>query len=89
MGKILADGTDSDSGLHVNSRAYKQTQALGTFKQWYLMLCRQLAADPDNERIHGQVTMLSSVLFMLLPEKEYKGLTTDENLSDAESLTLV
>lgn len=45
---------------------------LETYKQWYTMLLNV----PQDERIAGQLTMLSAVLWHELPEKEYKKLTT-------------
>lgn len=44
------------------------------FKKWYRDIWRAYRADPDNDRLGGQLTMLSSVLWYLLEPKEYKAL---------------
>lgn len=46
-----------------------------TFKQWYLDLCKQ----PHSERMDGQLTMITSVLKVLLPEQEFKELTETDD----------
>jgi hypothetical protein len=44
------------------------------FKVWYKDLWESARANPNDERIAGQLTMLSSVLWYLLEPKEYKAL---------------
>ncbi len=61
--------------IDFRSREERQKMALVDFKNWY----ETLLANQDlafSERTQGQLTMLSSVLWYLLPESEYKELTS-------------
>lgn len=44
--------------------------------KWYQNVLEAATKDPNNQRLMGQLTALSAVLWLLLPEKEYKKLTT-------------
>lgn len=59
------------------TREVRQQMAIGDFKRWY----RQLASMPASDRITGQLTMLSSVLWYLLPKNEYENLVTSGQLT--------
>lgn len=60
--------------IDFRTRAERQKAAIPDFKEWYQDLIAHQALG-YSERTQGQLTMLSSVLWYLLPEKDYKKLT--------------
>lgn len=64
--KILQHLPDID----FRSREERQFNCLEDFKQWYLDLQKL----PYDDITHGQLTMLSTILWHLLPMHEYKAL---------------
>lgn len=48
--------------------------ATSDFISWYEELSRRIDSEGLTERLSGQITMLSSVLWYLLTPKEYKKL---------------
>lgn len=60
--------------IDFRSRAERSKQMIPDFKKWYEDLVAHQALS-YSERTQGQLTMLSSVLWYLLPEKDYKKLT--------------
>lgn len=59
--------------IDFRSREERQKSAITEFKEWYEDLVAHQALE-YSERTQGQLTMLSSVLWYLLPEKDYKKL---------------
>lgn len=60
--------------IDFRSRAERQKQMIPDFIEWYEDLIAHQAIS-YSERIQGQLTMLTSVLWYLLPEKDYRKLT--------------
>lgn len=54
--------------IDFRTHAVRQSQSLEDFKSWY----EELAVVEKTERIQGQITILSSVLWYLMDPKEYK-----------------
>jgi hypothetical protein len=65
----------------------RNAQALQDFVKWYKILTKE-RSEGISERLEGQITMLSSVLWYMLPPAEYKRLVghktgyTPENIND-------
>jgi hypothetical protein len=57
--------------IDFRTREQRSKEAIDDFKQWYRDLHVQVCLKPD-ERLEGQLTMLSAVLWYLLPASEYK-----------------
>ncbi len=72
MGKVVKKEHLKD--IDFRTREVRQEGAIKDFKQWYV----QLASQPYSDRIQGQLSMLSSVLWYLLPANEYKKLVTSK-----------
>lgn len=66
MGKIIKEAHLKD--IDFRTHAVRQSHALEDFKKWY----DELEAVEQTERIQGQITILSSVLWYLMDPKEYK-----------------
>lgn len=60
--------------IDFRTRAERQKDMIPDFMEWYEDLIAHQALT-YSERTQGQLTMLSSVLWYLLPEKDYKKLT--------------
>lgn len=63
---------DHIKDVDFRTREERQKVCLPEFIGWY----SNLVSQPYSERNQGQLTMLSSVLWYLLPVKEYKKLVT-------------
>lgn len=57
--------------IDFRTREQRSKEAISDFKQWYQDLHIQVRLQPD-ERLEGQLTMLSVVLWYLLLASEYK-----------------
>lgn len=55
------------------TREVRQLEALEDFKRWYESL---VVVKRPSDRLQGQLTMLSAVLWHLLPPSDYKKLVT-------------
>lgn len=60
--------------IDFRTREERSQNRIETYKEWYKILI----SVPQNERIAGQLTMLSAVLWHELPANEYKKLTTSK-----------
>lgn len=60
--------------IDFRSREERQKHALKEFKDWYALLSNK----PYSDLSQGQLTMLSAVLWHLLPKNEYKKLVTSK-----------
>lgn len=56
------------------TREIRQASHINQFKEWYV----QLSQEPYSDMIQGQLSMLSAVLWHLLPKSEYKKLVTSK-----------
>ena len=56
--------------IDFRKKEVRQKDYLKEFILWH----KQLSKEPYSDLIHGQLTMLSAVLWYLLPTKEYKKL---------------
>lgn len=65
---------DHIKDIDFRKREVRQQEAVKDFKQWYA----QLSQRPYSEMLQGQLSMLSAVLWYLLPPKEYKKLVTSK-----------
>lgn len=61
--------------IDFRTREQRQSTRLETYIDWYNQLSEYLSRH-DDERLQGQLTMLSSVLWHELPKSEYKKLVT-------------
>jgi hypothetical protein len=57
--------------IDFRKREVRQADHINEFKNWY----NELANRPYTETTQAQLTMLSSVLWYLLPKKDYNKLT--------------
>lgn len=60
--------------IDFRKREVRQANHINQFKEWYV----ELAQQPYSDMIQGQLSMLSAVLWHLLPAKEYKKLVTSK-----------
>lgn len=60
--------------IDFRTRQQRNKNAIMDMKEWYLSLYKSRQTN-DSDRLQGQMTMLAAVLWLLLPEKEYKQLT--------------
>lgn len=60
--------------IDFRSREERQKQMIPDLKDWYENLQAHQALS-YSETTQAQITMLSSILWLLLPEKDYKRLT--------------
>jgi hypothetical protein len=60
--------------IDFRTREERQKQALPDFVEWYKDLAKKSEEEGYSDLLQGQLTMLSSVLWYLLPEKDYKKL---------------
>jgi hypothetical protein len=60
--------------IDFRKRENRQENAIEDFKEWYEDLVVSQELD-YSERVQGQLTMLSSILWYLLPPADYKKLT--------------
>lgn len=60
--------------IDFRTKAQRKKEMVSDFKEWYEDLIAHQALS-YSERTQGQLTMLTSVLWYILPEKDYKKLT--------------
>lgn len=68
--------------IDFRTREERQKDALTEFQAWYV----QLSGCPYSELNQGQLSMLSAVLWYLLPANQYKKLVTSKKDLDAPKL---
>jgi hypothetical protein len=68
-----------------HSWAYRHKNIKKELIKWYGLLQKSRG----SERIEGQLTMLSSVLYLLLEPNEYKKLVTDKSLPTTNQINLL
>lgn len=57
--------------IDFRTRAERQKDSTAEFIRWY----NELARRPHSDLLQGQLSMLSAVLWYLLPEKDFRKLT--------------
>ncbi len=77
MGNIQEHLDDVD----FRSREQRQANRKETYIDWYNQLSECLLGH-DDERLQGQLTMLSAILWHELTPNEYKKLTTSKTLTN-------
>ena len=63
---------DHLADIDFRKKEVRQANYLEEFKNWYNELYEYSESHEYNERIQGQLALLSAVLWHLLPTKDYK-----------------
>jgi hypothetical protein len=73
--------------IDFRNHAERQKSWRNDFIKWHREIRKALREDPFNDRLAGQLTMLSSVLWYLLSPKEYKAVIAGKIFVDQDKLT--
>ena len=71
----MSNISDHVADIDFRSREVRQASKIEDFTDWYLELSEYSDNHDYDPWIQGQLTMLSSMLWYLLPERDYKKLT--------------
>lgn len=61
--------------IDFRSREQRSKEAIKDFTDWYNELYQRITKNGYSDTLQAQLSMLSAVLWYLLPEKDYKQLT--------------
>lgn len=71
----MSNTSDHLIDIDFRTREVRQASSLEELTRWYLKLSYLQNTEGYDDFLQGQMTMLSSVLWYLLPANEYKKLT--------------